>query len=149
MLSLSSVLTLAHLLGFALGLGGATVKLFLLLQSVADHRLVPSYIRIAGLITRLIVAGLILLIVSGLATIVLVGTRPFTALFMTKLLAVAALLVIGAYIDNVAEPRVGLLAPIGHETPSAEFRSAQRFCLTLEIAATALFYLVAIIWVLF
>lgn len=149
MFSLASFLTLAHLLGFALGLGGATVKILLLLQSAANHDLFPSYSKFVRLITRLIVTGLILLIASGLVTIVVEGARPFTALFMFKLLAVAALLIIGPYIDNVAEPRARLLAPTDGQAPSAAFRSALRLYLALEGAATALFYLVTIAWVLF
>ncbi len=149
MFSLSGFSTLAHLIGFALGVGGATVKLYLLLQSISDLSLMPSYLRVARPITRLIVLGIILLTVSGLAAVILVGARPFTALFIIKLLAVGAILIIWPLIDNVAEPKVRILAPQGAEAPSAQFRSALRLYVTLEVVATALFYLITVIWVMF
>jgi hypothetical protein len=149
MFSLSGVLTLVHLIGFALGLGGVTVKLYLLLQSVSDFKLISSYLRVARTITRLIVLGIILLTVSGLASVLLVGARPFTALFIIKLLGVGAILIVGPLIDNVAEPKVRILAPQGDEAPSAQFRSALRLYVTLEVVATALFYLITVIWVMF
>ena len=149
MFSLSGVLTLVHLIGFALGVGGATVKLYLLLQSVSDFKLISSYLRVATTITRLIVLGIILLAVSGLATVILVGARPFTGPFIIKLLAVGAILIIWPLIDNVAEPKVRILAPQGDEIPNAQFRSALRLYVTLEVVATALFYLTAVIWVVF
>lgn len=149
MFSLSGFLTLVHLIGFALGLGGATVKLYLLLQTASDLSLISSYLRSVRTISRLIILGIILLTVSGLATIITVGARPFTDVFVIKLLAVGAILIIGPLIDNVAEPKVRILAPQGDEAPSAKFSSALRHYITLEIVATALFYLITIIWVLF
>ncbi|MBW6495563.1 MAG: hypothetical protein K0B16_13590 [Burkholderiaceae bacterium] len=149
MFSLSVVLTLVHLIGFALGVGGATLKLYMLLQSASDLSLISSYFRTARTITRLIVLGIILLTVSGLAMVVLVGARPFTALFIIKLLGVGAILIIWPLIDNVTEPRARILAPQGAEAPNAQFRSALRLYVTLEIVATALFYLITVIWVVF
>ena len=145
----SAILTLIHLVGFALGVGAATVKLYLLLQSISDPAKTATFMNVIRPITRVIVLGIILLIASGIAIIVLVGARPFTLAFTIKLIAVAAILMLGPVIDNIAEPKLRLFAPANGEAPSAQFRSALRFYLTLEMAATGLFYLITVVWVLF
>ncbi len=61
MISLSSLLSVAHLVGLARGVGSATLKLVLLLKCNADHTFVPVYIKVARLITRQIILGLVLL----------------------------------------------------------------------------------------
>lgn len=66
MLSLPFLLSLAHLIGLALGVGAATVKLILLLRCRADHALAPAYVKVAKPITRQIVLGIILLTLSGI-----------------------------------------------------------------------------------
>ncbi len=66
MISLPSILSLAHLLGLALGVGAATAKLTLLLRCHADHALVPVYVKVAKPITRQIVLSIILLTLSGI-----------------------------------------------------------------------------------
>jgi hypothetical protein len=57
MISLPSLLSLAHLIGLALGVGAATVKLTLLLRCRADHALVPVHVKVAKPITRQIVSS--------------------------------------------------------------------------------------------
>jgi hypothetical protein len=146
MISLPSFLTLAHLIGLALGVGAATVKVTLLLQTRADPGLVPVYIKVARPITRLIVIGLILLTLSGIGWL-LVGYQLTTTLWV-KLALVAAIWVLGPIIDNVAEPRFRKLAPATGVTPSPEFLRTRRRYLTLELTATGLFYAITVFWVL-
>jgi hypothetical protein len=66
MISLPSILSVAHLIGLALGVGAATVKLTLLLRCRADLALVPVYVKVAKPITKQIVLGIILLALSGI-----------------------------------------------------------------------------------
>jgi hypothetical protein len=48
------LLALGHLVGLALGVGAATVKLVLLFKCKSDPAFVSVYVRVAKLITRLI-----------------------------------------------------------------------------------------------
>jgi hypothetical protein len=71
MLLLSSILSLTHLIGLALALGSATVKLVLLARCSADQAFVPVYLKVARPITRQIVLGLVLLTLSGIGWLLL------------------------------------------------------------------------------
>ena len=145
MVSLSSLLTLLHLVGLALAVGAATVKVVLLLKSRADHAFVPIYLKVARPITRLIIGGLVLLTLSGVGWLLL--GYPFTTLLIVKLIMVATVWVLGPVIDNVAEPRFKKLAPAPGEPASVDFVRAERQYLVLELAATLLFYVIILIWV--
>lgn len=145
MISLSSLLVLAHLVGLALAVGAATVKVALLLKSRADHAFVPVYLKVARPITRQIILGLVLLTLSGIGW--LLEGYPFTTLLVVKLILVGAVWVLGPIIDNVAEPRFRKLAPLGGEPASTAFLRAEKQYLTLELVATLLFYIIIVIWV--
>lgn len=145
MISLPEVLTLVHLLGLALGLGSATGKLTLLLRCRADPEFVSVFLKVTRILTRQILLGLALLVVSGIGWI-LMG-YPFTPLLIRKLVLVAAMFVMGPIIDHVVEPRFRKLAPRIGEAPSPEFMRAQTQYLGLEMAATALFYVIVVMWV--
>jgi hypothetical protein len=146
MVSLPSLLSLAHLIGLALGVGCATAKLTLLLRCRADHTLVPSYIATAKPITRLIVLGLALLTLSGVGWLLL--GYPFAPLLVVKLALVVAIWVLGPVIDNVVEPKFQKLAPEPGESASPAFIRIQQHYLLLEVTATGLFYVIVAMWVL-
>jgi hypothetical protein len=76
------LLTLGHLVGLALGVGAATVKLFLLLKCRKDTTFLKVYIQVARTITQQIIAGMILLTLSGIGLLV-VGF-PFTSRLAVK-----------------------------------------------------------------
>ncbi len=141
----STVLSLAHLVGLALGVGAATTKLWLLLKAGRDHALLPVYLKVVRPITGLILLGIGLLMFSGIGWLVL--GYPLTARLAAKLILVAGILVIGPVIDNVVEPRFRelALAPEGASAPA--FARIRRQYLALEIAATGLFYVVIVYWV--
>lgn len=141
-----SLLTLIHLVGLALGVGAATVKLVLLVRSRADRSLVPAFLRVVRVVTRLIVLGLVLLVVSGVGWLLL--GYPWRPLLVVKLVLVAAIWVLGPLIDKVAEPAYRAYAPDAGQAPSAAFRRAERRYVALEVAATALFYVVLAVWTL-
>lgn len=146
MLSSTSLLTLVHLVGLVLAVGAATVKLALLLKSGADPSLVPFFLRVTRTVTRLIIVGIGLLVASGVGWL-LIG-YPMTPLLVTKLVLVAAVLVMGPVIDNVVEPRYRAHAPTAGAPVSAEFVAARRRYVVFEAVATALFYAVTVLWVL-
>lgn len=146
MISLTSFLYLAHLIGLALGLGCATAKLALLARCRTDPAFVPTFIAVARPITRLIILGLILLTLSGAGW--LFSGYSLTRLLLVKLVLVGAIWVLGPIIDNVVEPRFVRLAPAQGESTSTAFARIQRQYLWLETIATGLFYVIVIMWML-
>jgi hypothetical protein len=142
---LTSWLSVIHLIGLALGLGGATVKLMLLLKCRKDSAFVPSYIAVARRITHMIITGIALLVVSGVVW--LVFGYPFTTLLIVKLVMVAAILAMGPVIDNVIEPKFRALAPAPGESATPAFLEVQQRYLVMETLATGLFYVIVIEWV--
>ncbi len=146
MISLPSFLSLAHLIGLALGVGAATVKLTLLLRCRADHALVPVYFQFAKPITRQIVLGIILLTLSGIGWLLL--AYPITMRLALKLILVVAIWVLGPVIDNVVEPKFRKFAPAAGESASPEFIRILKQYLMLEVMATGLFYVIIMMWVL-
>jgi len=145
-MSVSSFLSLAHVVGFTLAVGAATVKSALLLKCLADDRFVPVFIKVSRLITRQIVFGLVLLTLSGIVW--LLRGYPLTPLLAVKLVLVTAVWVLGPIIDKVAEPKFERLAPTHGEPASTAFIRARKHYFTLEVTATLLFYVVILIWVL-
>lgn len=141
-----SFLILVHLLGLAMGMGAATVKMALLLKCRKDERFIPTYLNIVHDVTRIIIAGLILLTLSGIGF--LVTGYPFTATLIVKLVLVASMWGLGPYIDNVVEPRFIKLAQEAGKAGSPEFRDIKTKYFRLDTFAGLLFYLITAIWVL-
>jgi hypothetical protein len=146
MSALPSFLSLAHLIGLALGVGCATAKLTLLVRCKADHAFVPAYVAVARPITRLIILGLALLTLSGVGWLLL--GYPLTPLLVVKLVLVGAIWVLGPVIDNVVEPKFRQLAPGAGESASPAFIRIRQQYLLLEVIATGLFYVIVVMWVL-
>ena len=146
MISLPSLLTFVHLVGLALAVGAATVKLVLLIKCRSNSELIPVFIKTSKPITQLIISGLFLLTFSGIGWL-LMG-YSFTTLLIIKLIFVAAIWILGPVIDNVIEPKFLKLAPVSGQQASAEFAGALNKYLGMEIIATGFFYVIIIIWIL-
>ncbi len=142
--ALSALLSTIHVVGLAAAVGSATVKAALLLKCSSDPSFAETYLRVVRPITRLIIAGLVLLIVSGAGWLLL--GYPFTPLLIAKIALVTAIFVLGPIIDNAVEPRFRALAPAPGAAPSAGFLRIQKRYVTLELVATALFYLIIVGW---
>lgn len=138
------LLTVGHLVGLALGVGAATVKLILLLKCRADAAFLKVYVQVVRTITGQIIAGMILLTLSGIGF--LIAGFPFTSRLVVKVVGVAALWALGPFIDNVLEPRFRTLAPEAGAQPSPEFVRVQRQYVAIEALATSLFYLIIVVW---
>jgi hypothetical protein len=145
MSALPSLLTTAHLVGLALGLGAATVKLALLVGSRSDAALLAAFLRVARPVTRVLITGIVLLLVSGIGWLLL--GYDLTPLLIAKLVLVATILALGPVIDNVLEPRFRAAAPAAGAPPSGEFLRARARYLAVEVLATALFYAVVVLWI--
>lgn len=146
MIPLPTLLSLAHLLGLALGVGSATVKLTLLVKCNADNSFVPVYATVAKYMTRQIIAGMVILTLSGIGWL-LIG-YPLTGPLVVKLVLVAAIWVLGPFIDNVLEPKFKKLAPASGEPVLPEFNRIRKQYLALEVFATGLFFVIIVFWVL-
>jgi pimeloyl-ACP methyl ester carboxylesterase len=140
-----SLLSLAHLIGLSLGLGGGTATLALLLKAKNDHAFVPAHLAAARPVTRLIIVGLVLLILSGIGF--MFAGYHLTPRLVVKLVLVGTILVLGPIIDNVIEPVFRELAPKPGESASPAWIRVQRRYLVVEAIATGLFYAIAVIWV--
>ena len=145
MITCSSSLSVAHLMGLPLGVGSATVKVVLLLKSRADSSFLPVYINVVRPTTRQIVLGMILMTLSGIGWLIL--GYQFTALLMVKVVLVAGVWVLGPIIDNVVELKFQELAPGPGDPPSPAFLRVQKQYVALEVIATIVFYVVIVPWV--
>ena len=147
MIFVRSLLFLTHLIGIALGVGAATVKLALLLKCKADSGFVPAFVMVSRPITRLVVLGIILMTLSGVVMMFVPG-YPVTPRLIVKLVLVAAIWILGPLIDRVVDPRFQKLAPAPGEAAPPAFLRAQKQFLMLEGLATSLFYLIIAIWLI-
>ena len=146
MISLTSFLTIVHLIGLTLGAGAASVKVALLLKCRSDQSYIPSYLKIVRPVTKILIAGIILLTLSGL--IWLLTGYPFMSILIIKIILVLAIWVLGPVIDNKVEPEFIKLAPSTDQTASSEFLQIFNKYLALELTATSLFYVIIIYWVI-
>ena len=146
MITIESLLPLAHLLGLGLALGSATTKLALLLKSRADPVFVPTFIAVTKPITRLILTGTAFLVVSGIGWL-LIG-YPLSDLLIIKLALVGIIIVLGATLDKLVEPKFLKLAPHPGQSPSPGFIQIQNRYLILETTATGLYYVIVVMWLL-
>jgi hypothetical protein len=139
-------LPLVHLLGVGLALGSATTKLTLLLKSKADHGFVPTYVAVTKPITRLILTGTALLVVSGIGWL-LMG-YPLNDLLIIKLVLVGIIIVLGTTLDKFVEPKFLKSAPNPGQLPSPEFIQIQNRYVLVETTATGLYYVIVVMWLL-
>ncbi|HET6765876.1 MAG TPA: hypothetical protein VFH08_00710 [Chitinophagaceae bacterium] len=146
MILLSEILMIVHVIGLVLAAGSTTVKLVLLFKCNADYKFFPVYFRVAPLITRLIITGMILLTLSGIAWIII--GYSLEPLLIIKIVVVAFIWILGPVIDNVAEPKLKKSALLTEQIPTPDFARIQKQHLLLEIAATVLMYAAVIIGVL-
>lgn len=146
MISLTSLLTIIHLIGLTLGAGAASVKLVLLLRCRTDYSFVPSYLNVARPVTRILILGITLLTLSGILW--LLTGYPLMFILIIKIALVVGIWVLGPIIDNAVEPKFRELAPTPDQAVTLEFIKILNKYLTLEIIATSLFYIIIIYWIL-
>ena len=138
----SKALILIHVLGLAIALGSASVKLVLLVKC-RSFEYIPFYLKVVRPITRLLITGLILVTLSGI--IWLVRGFPFTPVLVTKVILVVLVWIIGPVIDNVIEPKFVTAAASG---ATLQVAGAYRKYLTAEVIATSLLYAITLFGVI-
>ena len=146
MISLWFILTVVHLIGLALGVGAASIKILLLVKCYKDHAYLPTWFKVVKPITRLLITGLILMTLSGIGWLLL--GAGFTTLLIVKLVLVGMIWIVGPIIDNVLEPRFHRLAPAMGEMASNSFLQVQKQHLAIEVMAALLFYVILVIGIL-
>ena len=146
MFTFSSILSLFHVLGLALGVGAATVKLRLIFMCNSSLDFIPFYIKVARPITMIIILGQILLTLTGIGWM-FVG-YDFTTLIIIKMVLLGMLWVLGPLIDNVFQPKFEKSAPSSGEDAAPAFVKSQNQLLAAEIAATGLYYVLLILGVM-
>jgi hypothetical protein len=145
MIDWPSFVLVAHLIGLTLAAGSATVKLVLLLRCRAEPAFARTFLEVSKPITRIIVAGMILLTLSGVGWLFLgYGVTP---LLIVKLFLFAAIWVLGPVIDDFVEPRFRTTAPDPGEPATPAFVGALRRYVVWETLATSLFYVIVALWV--
>lgn len=145
MTSIGVFLRVVHFLGLGLALGSASLKFLLLLRSRSNPGFVGTYLAVAGQITRLIMIGTGLLVLSGIGWLLL--GYPVSALLIVKIVLVAITIVIGASMDKMIEPRFLKLAPKSDGPVSPEFVRVQRQYVLAEALAAGLYFVIVILWV--
>lgn len=145
MSSLPDVILIVHLIGLALALGAATAKLVLLFRCKSHSEFVPHFLAVTRPLTKLIILGLLLLILSGVSWVL--WGYGFTALLTVKVVMVGIVFILGPIIDNVIEPRFITLAPSSGQTGSEAFAGILRRYLIIESVATLMLYAITIIGV--
>ncbi|MFW9965391.1 MAG: hypothetical protein ACFFCX_17595 [Candidatus Sifarchaeia archaeon] len=145
-MDLWQIITLVHIIGIALGVGGASIKLVLFMKSYYNKNFTPAYTVVAEPISQLIFLGMILLTVSGIGY-ALVG-YPEGSSLLVKHVLVVLLWVVGPLISKVYGPRFITLAPKPSESPTSEFLQVRKQLLVLEVLGTVCFYAVSIIGII-
>jgi len=129
-----------------LGLGSATVKIVLLLKCHLNHGYFPVFLKVSKPITKLLVTGIILLILSGAGW--LIYGYPISTLMVVKIILVGLVFISGSLIDNFIEPRLAKAVLSAVAEPSSSFAKIQQQHLALEILATLAMYAITVMGVL-
>lgn len=145
MITLSSLLRIVHLIGLALAVGAATVKVVLLFICKSNPAIITSYLKVVKPITKILILGIILLTISGIGW--LITGYPFSTELIIKIILVAVIWVLGPIIDNVIEPKFIKFAPPNGQQISVEFGQIMKRYLMVELTATLIFYIIIIYWV--
>ena len=138
MYTVSHYLLLVHLVGIALAVGAATVKLNLVMKGSSNPELFSSYFQLVKPITRLLILGIGFFVI---------GTSLSTLLII-KMILVLFMWILGPVIDNVFEPRLQKLVVAHDSTMSASFVHARKQYLLIEALATGVMYIITIMGVM-
>ena len=144
MISFSTFLSFVHIIGLAVGVGAATVKLVLLFKCKSSYNYIHVFNQVSKPITRLIILGLILLTLSGTGWLIL--QFSLTPKLIVKIVFVVIIWILGPIIDNTIEPKLLKLTPTSGQPVTPEFLKILNQYLIMEIFATGLFYVIIVLW---
>ena len=87
MITMKLILLIGHVIGVALGVGGATMSDVLFLTSISDRRIDRSELKLLRIASKVVVTGLLVLAVTGVAFVV--TGSPLSPRFWAKMTIVA------------------------------------------------------------
>ena len=116
---LQTFLLIGHIIGVALGAGGATMSDILFVTSIGDNKIDDSELRLLKIASKVVVAGLVLLTLSGIGF--LLNGSPTSPRFWAKMTIVGIAAVNGFVMHRLLFPIFERCARDGVEVNSAEF----------------------------
>jgi ABC-type nickel/cobalt efflux system permease component RcnA len=146
MVLLESVFLL-HNLGIAWGVGGATISAILMARADKNPESGPHIMGLMSSISKLIWAGLILLIVSGIALVPLITWPMDMTMLLVKHIAVVLLVINGLFLGFRIIPRLQKAVPMDRK-PSKEFLSLKKKARSAGTIGLVLWYLILVLSVL-
>ena len=126
-----------HFLGLAWGLGGATIAFIISRKTEKNPEISPATMKIIPSISKLIFAGLILLIISGIALPFYISWPLNKNLLIIKHVFVAWIFIIGMLLVFKMK-KLSKYAPKPKEKPSLQFLQAKK---QMKILSTMNFFL--------
>lgn len=110
LLAYKEVFVILHLLGFALGFGGALVSDFLFFRFLKNFKLSDHEIYVLGLVSNVVWGGLLVLTLSGVG--IFLGdmdTYLNSIKFLTKMFVVLIITLNGVFLHFYIKPRLKLI----------------------------------------
>lgn len=110
-MQLYTLAVILHVIGAVVGAGTVLINDLQLMRAIGDKDLGVAYQKSAGFLSKLIMAGLVLLIVSGIYFMI---SKPFfwqSEKIVTKLAIVAVLLVNGVMMNLLVHPKLNRIKP--------------------------------------
>jgi hypothetical protein len=131
--TLHTLALIGHLVGLALGVGGATVTDLMMVRCIRKRRTDPTLRLVLHAASSCVVAGLVLLVGSGLL-LVATGTHP-TPRFWAKMLVVVVLTANGTIAHRVTFPRLNRALALGRVDITLGFLNL--LAVTAAVSATS------------
>ena len=139
------IVRILHDIATAWGVGGVTIAFLLLLKGDRDKELAPIIRnKLMPLISKVIMIGLLLLIVSGIGLLYLTPW-PLGDFYLIKHIFVVALLCVGISMGAYVMPRRNKLAPTPGNPPSKEFLKFKRLARALHLVNLILWYVITVL----
>ncbi len=102
-----SYITLLHLLGFALGVGGATISDVLFLRFLKDFKITKEESDVLKLMSQIVWFGLLLVIISGIGLFIpQAATLLASAKFLTKIIIIGIIILNGFLLNLFITPKL-------------------------------------------
>ncbi len=140
---LLEIFNFLHFIGLAFGLGGATIAAVISAKAEKDKAVEKASPKIMPPIIKFIWAGLILLIISGIALPFYINWPINKQLLTIKHVLVAWIVIIGIIIGTKLK-KVQNLAPVLKEKTSPEFLRAKKQVKVLSIINLILWYAITL-----
>ncbi|MBI2024628.1 MAG: hypothetical protein HYT03_00865 [Candidatus Harrisonbacteria bacterium] len=128
-----SIILIIHTVGFILGVGGATVNDFLFFKFLKDLKISHLESSILASLSKIIWAGLIVLIISGVGLFLPDSERLLgSPKFLAKMVVVLIILINGIALNLWISPKLKRISfEKKHEHVPGELRNLRRFAFAL------------------